>query len=66
MFKVCGIIGITKIVFFNFSGTERVNISVEKNMLSNKYYIGDGGDTISFTEYLESEPYGNDFVNHKL
>ena len=24
MFKVCGIIGISKIEFFNFSGTERV------------------------------------------
>ena len=26
MFKVCGIIGISKIEFFNFSGTERVKI----------------------------------------
>ena len=25
MFKVCGIIGISKIEFFNFSGAERVN-----------------------------------------
>ena len=25
MFKVCGIIGISNIKFFNFSGTERVN-----------------------------------------
>ena len=25
MFKVCGIIGVSKIEFFNFSGTERVN-----------------------------------------
>ena len=31
MFKVCGIIGISKIEFFNFSGTERVN---------NKYHTG--------------------------
>ena len=25
MFKVCGIIGISKIEFINFSGTEKVN-----------------------------------------
>ena len=24
MFKICGIIGISKIKFFNFSGTERI------------------------------------------
>ena len=27
MFKVCGIIGISKTEFFNFSGTERVKLS---------------------------------------
>ena len=27
MFKVCGINGISKIEFFNFTGTERVNIN---------------------------------------
>ena len=32
MFKVCGIIGISKIEFFNFSGTERVKQNkIKKN-----------------------------------
>ena len=35
MFKVCGIIAISKIKFFNFSGTERV----EHNTNINKYII---------------------------
>ena len=39
MFKVCGIIGISKIEFFYFSGTERVkqnqkNLKTIKNRLS--------------------------------
>ena len=41
MFKVCGIIGISKIGFFNFSGTERVkqnqkNLETIQNFLSLK------------------------------
>ena len=31
MFKVCGIIGISKIKFFNFSGIERVNRDLRIN-----------------------------------
>ena len=30
MFKVCGIIGISNIVFFNFSGTEKVKQNQKK------------------------------------
>ena len=31
MFKVCGIIGISKIEFFNFSGAERIKQNKKKN-----------------------------------
>ena len=33
MFKVCEIIGILKIAFFNFPGTERVNESINSFMV---------------------------------
>ena len=40
MFKVCGIIGISKIKFFHFSGTERVihntNINIINTYNTNK------------------------------
>ena len=32
MFKVCGIIGISKIEFFNFSGTERIKQNQKKKI----------------------------------
>ena len=32
MFKVCGIIGISKIEFFNFSGTERIKQNKKKKI----------------------------------
>ena len=32
-FKVCGIIGISKIEFFNYSGNERVKIKFDKNVI---------------------------------
>ena len=34
MFKIFGIIGVPKIEFFNFSGTERVKQSNKKNILN--------------------------------
>ena len=39
MFKVCGIIGISKIEFFNFSGTERVKQN-QKNLKTNENLLG--------------------------
>ena len=33
MFKVCAIIGVSKIAFFNFSGTERVNYDESHKLL---------------------------------
>ena len=35
MFKVCGIIGISKIDFFNFSGTERIKQNKKNNNKKN-------------------------------
>ena len=38
MLKVCGIIGISKIEFFNFSGTERVKEN-QKKVNSNQNFL---------------------------
>ena len=39
VFKVCGIIGISKIEFFNFSGTERVK-QYQKNLKTIENLLG--------------------------
>ena len=41
MFKVCGIIGFSKIYVFNFSGTERINTKKKVLLFSKVQVLGD-------------------------